>query len=92
MYKRQEYNSLGIDLTTLNGLADADECRVLNNSIKHGEMVDERLAQFPFFTAHLGTELTNLDFEMQRYLTGVFNFCGSLIEAGNTLLDPSFRT
>ncbi|WP_417733308.1 hypothetical protein [Rosistilla oblonga] len=87
-----EYQTLGIDLTTLDGLPDADECRVLNNTIKHGELVDQRLAQFPFFAAHLGAELAKIDFEMQRYLNGVFNFCGSLIEAGNTLLDPSFGT
>lgn len=87
-----EFRSLGIELTTLNGFPDADECRVLNNTIKHGEIVNQRLAKFPFFATHVGTDLTKIDFEMQRYLNGVFNFCGSLIEAGNTLLGPNFRT
>ncbi|NOY30639.1 MAG: hypothetical protein GXP28_10865 [Planctomycetes bacterium] len=88
---QSQFLTLGIDLAALNGYPDADECRVLNNTIKHGDFVDQRLAQFTFFSSHGGVQLTKVDFEMQRYLTGVFNFCGALIEAGNILLDPNFE-
>ena len=84
------YANKSIDLTTLNGYADADECRVLNNSIKHAEIVNERLAQNPFFAPFQNKLLADVDFEMQRYVTGVFNFVGSLIESGNHLLDSNF--
>jgi len=85
------YTHKSIDLTALNGYADADECRVLNNTIKHTETVNQRLARFSYFTPFKNKLLAGIDFEMQRHVTGVFNFVGSLIESGNRLLDPNFN-
>lgn len=84
------FDNLGIDLTALDGFGDADECRVLNNTIKHAEIVDNRLGQYACFTGHVNEELSKIEFEMQRYASGVYSFCGSLIAAGNKLLDATF--
>ena len=85
-----QFGAKSISLSALNGFADANECRVLNDTIKHAGSVTDRLAAFAYFASHRGLQLTQIDFEMQRYLNGVFNLLGSLIEAGNRLLDPSF--
>ncbi|MDH5786177.1 MAG: hypothetical protein OEZ16_11305 [Chromatiales bacterium] len=85
-----KYIEKNIHLNQLPGYADADECRVLNNTIKHAGYVNQRLAQFPFFTQYQGTELTNIQYEMQRYYNGIWEFLGSLIESGNRVVDPSF--
>jgi hypothetical protein len=80
------YKKLSVNLRELHDFEDAEECRVLNNAIKHAGIVSSRLAQFPFFSARAGIDLSSLDFEMQRYLNGVSNFLGSLIERANELL------
>ena len=85
-----QFNTKSITLSALNGYLDANECRVLNNTIKHAGVVNDRLAAFTYFAPHRGKKLSKVDFEMQRYVDGVFNFLGSLIESGNRLLDPSF--
>lgn len=84
------FTAKAIDLTLLNGYTDANECRVLNNTIKHAGHVNNRLAQFAYFAPHVGKRLTEIDFAMQRYLKGIFHFIGSLIEAANRQIDPSF--
>lgn len=84
------FQSKSINLSTLKGFEDANECRILNNTIKHAGFVNSRLGEFPFFTPHINKDLTEIDFDMQRYLNGIFNFLGSLIKSGNKLLDPSF--
>ena len=80
-----------ITFNQLDSYSDADECRVLNNAIKHSGYVNDRLVEFSFFTQHQGKELQEINFELQRYYNGVSSFIGSLIEAGNQVLDPSFR-
>jgi hypothetical protein len=86
------YAPLGIDLKSLHDFADADECRVLNNTIKHSGKVCARLAQYPFFTSHLNLKLFGIQFEMQRYVNAVTHFVGSLIERASRIIDPSFRS
>ncbi len=84
------FETKSIILNTLDGYSDADECRVLNNTIKHGDIVSSRLAEFTFFSTLQGENLQKIDYEMQRYYNGISSFIGSLIESGNKLLDPSF--
>lgn len=85
-----KYKEKGINLIQLPGYADADECRVLNNTVKHSGYVNQRLAQFPFFSNYQGTELPKIQYEMQRYYNGIWSFLGSLIESGNRIIDPNF--
>jgi hypothetical protein len=82
----REYNNLGIDLTTCENYQNADECRVLNNSIKHSPAVSSRLLQFAYFTKYSGQDIEKVPLEMQRYLNGVSDFLGSLIEKVNKSL------
>lgn len=86
----KEFDALSIDLHSLHGATDADECRVLNNTLKHSEWVDKRLGSFPFFAPYVGHPVRDIKLEMQRYATGIYHFCSSLIEAGNKLLESKF--
>ncbi len=80
-----------INIESLDGYSDANECRVLNNAIKHGGSVSSALTQFPCFSGELDKELHKIDFEMQRYYNGVYSFLGDLIREGNKTIDPSFQ-
>jgi hypothetical protein len=73
---------------TLEALQDyeiANECRILNNQFKHGEVVSAKLSAFAPYANKIGAELDDLDVEPQRYLNAVSNFLGSLIEQCNEI-------
>lgn len=80
-----ETERLGISLPDCDGFENANECRTLNNVLKHHPMVDARLAKFKYFENSLGASLDCVDFEMQRYLNGVSDLLGSFIENANEL-------
>lgn len=80
-----KFSTLGINLTTCENYTDANECRAVNNAIKHNPIVDSNLDKFGFFCGHSGKELELIDLHMQRYLNGVSNFLGSLISKANAL-------
>ncbi|RDZ28200.1 hypothetical protein DX914_03380 [Lysobacter silvisoli] len=82
------YEQLGIDLAALENYANADECRLVNNAIKHDPVVGSRLQALAFFFPHLGKDLEALQLDVQRYVNGVSDFLGSLIEKANESLDP----
>lgn len=79
----REYLNAGIDLNICEKYNDANECRVLNNAIKHDSIVTNRLTSFPYFTPFVHKELEKIPLEMQRYINGVSDFLGSLIENAN---------
>lgn len=81
---KREFNNHGIDLTTCENFQNADECRVLNNSIKHDPTVNSKLLRFSYFMPFAGNDLEAVSLEMQRYLNGVSDFLGSLIEKCNS--------
>jgi hypothetical protein len=89
-YRWADFNSkfaeLGVDLSTINGFIDANECRALNNSIKHTQMIDVKLAEFPFFQNKVDEQFQCIELEMQRYASGIYNFCSGLIAAGTTVI------
>ena len=74
------FTTIGIDLLACENIQNADECRVLNNAIKHDPTVGNRLMSFPYFVQYQGKRLEAIPLEMQRYLNGVSDFLGSLIE------------
>lgn len=82
---KTEFLPEGIVLEALHDYALANECRVLNNHIKHSPVISSKLAAFPPFNGHLEEPLERVVIDPQRYLNGVSNFLGSLIERGNTI-------
>ena len=80
-----EYSKKGINLEALHDYPIADECRVLNNHIKHEPIISNRLAAFALFQDHIGKPLDSMILDPQRYLNGVSNFLGSLIEKSNAV-------
>ena len=86
---KQKFSELGVALETLDTFTDADECRTLNNTIKHGHLIEGYILNFPYFVPLAGKPILEVDFELQRYVTGVIQFLSSLIEEGNCILDPS---
>ncbi len=85
---KTNFANLSVDLTASHLYADADECRTLNNAIKHGNTVSTSLKKFPFFQ-NLSGPLRKIDLQMQRYVNGVHNFLGSTIEQCHTVLGVS---
>lgn len=92
-YKFDEYKKnflqLGIALEKLDTFDDANECRTLNNTIKHGHTIEGHILSFSYFQPLAGQLILQVEFELQRYVTGITQFLSSLIEEGNYVLDPS---
>ena len=86
---RKEFLKLGITLENLDTYNDANECRTLNNTIKHGHLIEGHILDFGYFAPLAGKRIMDVDFELQRYMTGVIQFLSSLIEEGNHIIDPS---
>lgn len=70
----------GINLATIGYHDGANECRVLNNSLKHSDSVDQRLAQYTAFSTLQGESLDRIDFDLQRYFDSCYGFMGDLME------------
>ena len=86
---KKEFSKLGIKIEDLDTFDDANECRTLNNTIKHGYVIDGHILKFDYFAPLAGKLILDVDFELQRYVTGVIQFLSSLIEEGNQIIDPS---
>ncbi|MGF1680200.1 hypothetical protein [Photobacterium minamisatsumaniensis] len=86
---RKEFFKLGITFENLDTYNDANECRTLNNTIKHGHKIEGHILGFDYFSSLSGKRILDVDFELQRYMTGVIQFLSNLIEEGNQILDPS---
>ncbi|WP_224093335.1 hypothetical protein [Nostoc sp. MS1] len=84
-----EYKSIGIDLSLCDNFQDANECRLVNNAIKHHPVIVGKLAEFPYFTSYKGKRIMEITLDMQRYLNGISNFLGSLFEKVDTKLKDS---
>ncbi len=84
---KREYLNAGIDISSCENYVNANECRVLNNAIKHEPKVANRLTAFAYFAPYANQELEKVPLEMQRYVNGVSDFLGSLIETANTNLE-----
>jgi hypothetical protein len=71
---RKVFRELGLDIVALDKYADVDECRLVNNEIKHSGVVTERLAALPHFRVQLGKPLTKVEIPLQRYANAVLVF------------------
>ncbi|WP_156025098.1 hypothetical protein [Sphingomonas phyllosphaerae] len=83
---RASFLECGLELETLDSFADADECRRVNNAIKHGGLVDRGLAQIPFFAPSADKNISTLELETQRYYFGVADFIGAMYESSSKIL------
>ncbi|WP_044410716.1 hypothetical protein [Thiomicrospira microaerophila] len=77
------FSDIGIDIEGCENYQNADECRALNNAIKHDPLVSDKLAAYGYFESYEGKVLDSVPLEMQRYLNGISDFLGSLIERSN---------
>ena len=80
------FSDLGLDLSTLKSYGVITECRVLNNKLKHVGEVDKQLAGYSSFSQHLGVLLARVDFPLQMYVDGVFEFVGHVLESMDSLI------
>jgi len=86
---KTKFSEIGITLESLDTYDDANECRTLNNTIKHGHLIQGHILNFTYFSPLVGKRILDVNFELQRYVTGVIQFLSSLIEEGNCILDPT---
>ena len=78
-YFKQLCEVLPFDIKMVNGFASFNELRLLNNSIKHGEVVSQELADnFPSWV--VGAELKGLDSAFARILPGVEAYVSDFVE------------
>jgi len=84
---KSKYLEYGVDVHLCDGYLIANECRVLNNKIKHLNFVDDELAAFSNFSSNLGDRFKFVDINLQEYFDGCYHFLGSLIEKTGMNLD-----
>ncbi|HGV9339695.1 hypothetical protein [Enterobacter hormaechei] len=77
---QQKFLSYGIDFNSLPSYDDINECRVLNNKIKHLNIVDSALEKFPSFSGKLNMQLFGMNYPLQKYILAAHHFIGMLLE------------
>jgi hypothetical protein len=82
----RRFRRVGVDVTNCKSYAAADECRVLNNKIKHLGKVDSELSQFERFQTQLGKNLNEVELDPQYYSDFVQEFVTCVMETADTLL------
>jgi len=80
---KREYLNNGIDLSLCKNYVNANECRILNNAIRHESTVSNKLVQFAYFVTYYGMDLEKVPLEMQRYVNSIYDFLESLIRKAN---------
>jgi hypothetical protein len=76
---QRRFISCGVDVRALSGFADVDECRCVNNVIKHGGTIGSSLARFPDFAALNGKPIRREILDVQKYLFAAYNFLGGVL-------------
>ncbi len=84
--KIARYKKLNIDITAYLNYQNIDECRVLNNKIKHVGEVDDALAKFSFFSALMNKSLEKIEYDLQRYSKSVFEYIGFVSERADSII------
>ncbi|WP_415349345.1 hypothetical protein [Clostridium perfringens] len=74
------FEAIGINLRSIIGYEDINECRVVNNKIKHVGYVDSALVKkYPSFTSYLNKNFRLVDLDLQRYSDSVYDFLVNLM-------------
>lgn len=84
--KIARYMDLNIDITAYLNYQNIDECRVLNNKIKHVGEVDDALARFLFFSNLNNKSLEEVEYDLQRYSNSVFEYIGFVAERSDSTI------
>jgi hypothetical protein len=83
----KRFRDVGLDLVTCKSHAGADECRVLNNKIKHVGHVDKELARFQRFEGRLGKYIDQVPIDLQHYVDSTYEFIGCVMEKTADLIE-----
>ena len=86
----KRFAAAGIVLAGCKSYEGVDECRILNNKIKHSGFVDAQLSRFARFRNDLGKDLRRLQLDLQYYADSVYEFTGCVMEAADDLLPDEF--
>lgn len=81
-----EYLQCGVNLSQAKGFANADECRKVNNAIKHSGNVSVGLANLPAFVGKLNKPLANEQLDTQRYYFAAGEFISSVLVKCSTIV------
>jgi hypothetical protein len=71
--------SFNVNVETLDGFFDIDECRSVNNAIKHGGTIGSGLESFRSFAGLSGEPIRTQTLDLQRYLFGAYTFLGKVL-------------
>lgn len=77
---KKGFAEAGITISDCRESSIIEELRVLNNKIKHLNVVDEELATFQTFSTHNDQRIRDIELPMQMYADGVYLFLGDLLE------------
>ncbi|WP_293774469.1 hypothetical protein [uncultured Pantoea sp.] len=77
---RNKFLLYNIEFSSLPSFNEINECRVLNNKIKHLNIVDAELESYPSFSGKLGKSLTGMQYPLQNYVLASHHFIGMLLE------------
>jgi hypothetical protein len=83
--KKERFTKVGLDLERCKSYSDANECRTLNNNIKHDRLIGKKLEKFSAFAGLTGQKLDAVPLQLQRYVDGVFEFVGHLMESADSI-------
>lgn len=82
----KRFDIVGIRLTSCRGYEVVNECRILNNKIKHVGSVDAEMAKFDRYKELYGHDLNRISIDTQQYANSVHTFIGAVIEGSSELL------
>jgi hypothetical protein len=83
----KRFAKIGIDLPSCKSYIGIDECRVLNNKIKHLGHVDRELLRFDRFRDKLEKSIKGVPLELQYYSDSVYEFVGCVLEVSDALVN-----
>jgi hypothetical protein len=82
----KRFKSAGLDITQCENYSGVDECRVVNNKIKHVGFVDKELAKRVPFSGMEGKPFDKVTLPLQSYVDAVYELVGCTMERAGDLL------
>jgi len=85
----KKYKSYGIDLISIQFYPESNECRVLNNKIKHSNYVDEELSTYENFKTFKGVNFKEIELPLQKYHDMCYIFICEVLKCSGNLLQEN---
>jgi hypothetical protein len=82
----KRFSRIGIRLATCKSYAGANECRILNNKIKHVGTVDGELSKFGRYSEVAGMPIDKIEIDVQYYANAAYEFIGCVMEVSGDVL------